>query len=137
MPTRFEQVAHRIFPAHLRANLPDQQFANFVRVIVRPSVDIRNHRNSRLFHRHIGERFAQPFDGRLHQRSVKRTRDGERNHFHRAGRRGQRNQSFAGCGFAGADNIAGAKQVRDFEHLIAPRLVDKLFDLLALPCRER
>ena len=35
-----EQVPHRIFPADLRTDLPDQKLTDFVRVVVWKSIDI-------------------------------------------------------------------------------------------------
>ena len=82
-----EQVAHRIFPADRRNDLLDQQFANFVRIVVRLGVDVRRSPGSRRADRARRPARRQPLDGRAHDRRVKRAGHGQRNGLHRAGAR--------------------------------------------------
>src|SRR5262245_22439755 len=107
-----EHAAHGVFPPYRADHLAHQQIANFVRVRVRPGVDIGPYRNTRLHEGYVRQHRSDRFIGWFHVVSMKGAGNGQSNRS-AASRGGQPLDLLAGDAWSGNDQVAGTKIIGD------------------------
>ena len=127
--TLFNQISHRVFPTHRLEDLPHQEAADFLGIVVRQGVDVGNHGDPRLVHGHVRQGLGQALVGRPHDFGVERPGHGQRHGLHRPERLGHLGRPLAGAVSARNDDVARAKQVGDFEDFAVAGLFAKGLDL--------